>query len=136
MLSDQEVAYLKSQRLARLATVAPNGQPTVDAVGFEFDGARFLIGGHNLPASPKYRNIDAGNHQVALIVDDLATTDPWTPRGIKIHGLAEIESRNGRFGPGDYLVIAPTIAWSWGILAPAFGEQGPARHKTVWPAGA
>lgn len=133
MLSDEEVAYLRSQRLARLATVGPDGQPTVDAVGFEFDGAQFLIGGRNLPASRKYRNIDGGNRQVALIVDDLATTEPWTPRGIKIHGVAEIASRPGMFGPGDYFVITPTVAWSWGILAPTFGQQGPTWHKTVWP---
>ena len=134
MLSDDEVTYLQSQRLARLATVGPNGQPTVDAVGFEFDGEQFFIGGHNLPASRKYRNIISGSHQVALIVDDLVATDPWTPRGIKIHGVAEIESRTGMFGLGDYFVITRTVAWSWGVLAPTFGEQGPLWHKTVWPA--
>jgi pyridoxamine 5'-phosphate oxidase family protein len=133
MLSAEEVAYLDSQRLARLATVAADGQPTVDAVGFQFDSERFIIGGHTLPGSRKYRNIAAGNRQVALIVDDLAATDPWTPRGIKVHGGAEIVTRDGFFGPGDYFVITPTVAWSWGIVAPAFGGQGPVRHKTVWP---
>ncbi|MCA9876205.1 MAG: PPOX class F420-dependent oxidoreductase [Thermomicrobiales bacterium] len=133
MFSAEELAYLRSQPLARLATVTPDGQPTVDAVGFQFDGDRFIIGGHNLSGSRKYRNVAAGNHQVALIIDDLAATDPWTPRGIKVHGVAEIVTRNGYFGPGDYVAITPEVAWSWGVVAPAFGAQGAAWNKTVWP---
>ncbi len=129
MFSDAERAYLRTQHLARLATVAADGQPTVDAVGFQFDGARFYIGGRNLPASRKYRNIAAGNQQVALIVDDLETIDPWTPRGIKLHGRAEIITRDGAFGPGDYFAIAPSVSWSWGILAPTFKAKP---HKIVW----
>lgn len=132
MLTEEEQAYLASQRLARLATVAQDGQPTVDAVGFQFDGEHFIIGGHNLPASRKYRNITAGNHQVALIIDDVAGTDPWMPRGIKVHGTAEIVTQDGFFGPGDYFVITPTVSWSWGVVAPAFGQQGAAWKKTVW----
>ena len=33
------------QRLARLATVAPDGQPDVVPVGFEFDGTHLYVGG-------------------------------------------------------------------------------------------
>ncbi len=133
MFSDEERAYLSTQRLARLATVAADGQPTVDAVGFQFDGARFYIGGSNLPASRKYRNIVAGNQQVGLIVDDLEAIDPWTPRGIKLHGRAEIVKRDGIFGPGDYFAIMPSVSWSWGILAPTFEADRFAPHKIVWP---
>ena len=122
MFSDKELEYLTSQRLARFATVSSKGQPTVDAVGFVFDPQqqRFYIGGHNLPASRKYRNIAAGNRQVALIIDDLASVQPWAPRGIKVHGTAAIVQREGQFGPGDYFAITPTISWSWGIVAAAF----------------
>ncbi len=134
MFSEEELAYLRSQRLARLATVDTNGQPTVDTVGFQFDGNRFYIGGHNLPATRKYRNVAAGNQQVALIVDDLPSTDPWTPRGIKIHGTAELVERDGIFGPGAYFAITPHVSWSWGILAPAFHEGRPARHRIAWSA--
>lgn len=134
MFTDEELAYLRSQRLARLATVAPDGQPTVDAVGYQFEDGRFIIGGRNLPGTRKYRNVAAGDDKVALIVDDLASTDPWTPRGVKVHGVAEIVARDGSFGPGDDFAITPTVSWSWGILAPAFGERGPARHKIVWDA--
>jgi len=39
MFSEQELAYLQAQPLARIATVDNDGQPTVVVVGFQFDGA-------------------------------------------------------------------------------------------------
>jgi pyridoxamine 5'-phosphate oxidase family protein len=45
MFSEKELSYLKSQRLARIATVSNTQQPDVAAVGFEFDGEHFYIGG-------------------------------------------------------------------------------------------
>src|SRR5919201_1081716 len=114
MFTPQERAYLQTQRLARLATVAADGKPTVDAVGFTFDDGRFYIGGRNLQGTRKYRNVAAGNRRVALIIDDLASVQPWAPRGIKVHGNAEIVERDGVFGPGQYLAITPVVSWSWG----------------------
>jgi pyridoxamine 5'-phosphate oxidase family protein len=61
MFSQQEQAYLQTQMLARLATVAPDGQPDVDVVGFQFDGTHFYIGGYQLTTTRKYKNIVAGN---------------------------------------------------------------------------
>ena len=134
MFTPQERDYLQTQRLARLATVAADGQPTVDAVGFTFDDGRFYIGGRNLPGTRKYRNVHAGNRRVALIIDDLASVQPWTPRGIKIHGLAEIVERDGMFGPGQYLAITPVVSWSWGIVGTMFEEERFKPHKIVWTA--
>jgi len=132
MFTENELAFMRSQRLLRLATLEPNGQPDVDAVGFEFDGQRFIIGGRNLPASRKYKNVAAGHHLVSLILDDLVTVSPWQPRGVKIHGVAQTAQMTGRFGPGDYLVVTPQVSWSWGIEGDQFqsGRTGP--HKTVW----
>jgi pyridoxamine 5'-phosphate oxidase family protein len=115
MFSEAEIAYLKTQYLARLATVSGQGQPTVDAVGFEFDGARFYIGGLDLPSTRKYKNVASGNHKISLIIDDMASIQPWKPRQIKVHGLAEIVERAGRFGQKEYLAITPTVSWSFGI---------------------
>jgi pyridoxamine 5'-phosphate oxidase family protein len=129
MFSEQELAYLHTQRLARLATVDADGQPTVDAVGFSLDGGQVLIGTHSPVLTRKYRNVLDGNTQVALIVDDLASVQPWRPRGIKIHGTAVVVERGGHFGPGNYIVITPAISWSWGI-EPREGASGP--KKTVW----
>jgi pyridoxamine 5'-phosphate oxidase family protein len=132
MFTEEEMAYLGTQRLARLATVASDGQPTVDAVGFWFEGNRFVIGGYALPSSRKYRNIAAGNTKVALIIDDLESIDPWTPRGLKVHGTAEIVEREGFFGPGHYFVITPDVSWSWGVVNPTFEEERFAPHKIDW----
>jgi predicted pyridoxine 5'-phosphate oxidase superfamily flavin-nucleotide-binding protein len=41
VFSEEELEYLTSQPLLRLATVDANGQPTVDAVGYEFEEGRF-----------------------------------------------------------------------------------------------
>jgi pyridoxamine 5'-phosphate oxidase family protein len=86
--SDEELAYLRSQRLARLATVAPDGQPDVVPVGFEFDGTHIYVGGMDPVKTRKYRNVEAGNTKVALVIDDLVSVDPWSPRylaGVRHH---------------------------------------------------
>jgi hypothetical protein len=53
MFSEKEIAYLQSQRLARIATVSSNGEPDVAPVGFTFDRDRFLIGGIDLRRTPE-----------------------------------------------------------------------------------
>ena len=64
MFTEKERAYLGSQRLARLATVSPSGQPDADVVGFELDGDDILIGSYqNLAGSRKYKNVAAGGEQ-------------------------------------------------------------------------
>ena len=53
--NDEEAAYLRSQRLARIATVSPDGQPDVVPVGFEFDGTYVCVGGMNPDKTRKLR---------------------------------------------------------------------------------
>jgi len=55
ILSQKEIEYLKTQRLARIATAAARSsderasiQPDVVPVGFDFDGNYFYVGGMNL----------------------------------------------------------------------------------------
>jgi len=45
MFSESEISYIRSQYLARIATVNSDGQPDVVPVGYEFDGSVFYIGG-------------------------------------------------------------------------------------------
>jgi pyridoxamine 5'-phosphate oxidase family protein len=132
MFSEQELAFLQAQPLTRIATVDHDGQPTVDVVGFQFDGTRFYIGGHRLETTRKYKNIVAGNRKVSLIIDDLKSLHPWQPRGIRIHGVAEIVQRQGHLGSGSYLMITPKVSWSWGIeeSKPEQGLVGP--KKIIW----
>ena len=128
MFTKNELDYLKSQHLARLATVAADGQPTVDAVGFEFDGACFYVIGMDLPASRKYKNIAAGNPKVSLIIDDLKSIDPWTPRGVRVHGSATIADRGGR----PALVITPGVSWTWGVGGNDFAGGKFTPNRVVW----
>ncbi|QBD79064.1 PPOX class F420-dependent oxidoreductase [Ktedonosporobacter rubrisoli] len=128
MFSAQERAYLQSQALARLGTVASNDQTDVDSVAFAFDGERFYIGGYFLENTRKYKNIASGQGKVCLLIDDLKTLEPFEPRGIKLHGDAEIATlQEGFRGPGTYLVITPRVSWSWGIEEPLFQNGQPAQ---------
>jgi pyridoxamine 5'-phosphate oxidase family protein len=45
MFSEKDIAYLKSQHVARIATASKGLQPDVAPVGFDFDGADFYVGG-------------------------------------------------------------------------------------------
>ena len=118
MFSEAEVNYLKTQRLARVATASLKGVPEVSPVGFEFDGRCFWVGSHSkeiFPRTRRYRNITAGNDRVSLVVDDMASVDPWRPRGIKVSGRAEVLDHDGMFGKGTYIRITPVLTSSWGI---------------------
>jgi len=130
MFSQKEKDYLKSQRLARIATAAASiqqgpVQPDVVPVGFDFDGQFLYVGGMNLLKSTKYRNVLI-NDKVAFIVDDLKTVDPWDPRGIRIYGTADIVTRMGGYMEStdhpnpQYIRITPMKKWSWGIEEPVF----------------
>jgi pyridoxamine 5'-phosphate oxidase family protein len=130
MFSEQDRVFLQEQFLARIATVSTDGQPTVDAVGFDFDGKRFYIGGSG---SRKYKNVGAGNTKVSLIIDTVQWVAPWYRRGIKIHGIADFVEHNGYAGAGTYLAITPQVSWSWGIEdAAAFHEGKVGPRKIVW----
>ena len=116
--SEPEIQYLKSQRLARIATADRQGKPDVSPVAFEFDGMHFFIGSHSQDiflSTRKYKNVKEGNKEVALVIDDLESIQPWKPRGMKINGTAEVIEHNGMFGPGKYLKITPSVSRSWRI---------------------
>ena len=64
--TEEEAAYLRSQPLARIATVGPDGQPDVAPVGFEFDGTYLYVGGRAPERTRKFLNVKAGQAKVAL----------------------------------------------------------------------
>lgn len=124
--SDKELEYLKGQRLGRLATVGKDGAPHVVPVGFRVaqDADAIEVGGHGLGRSKKYRDLKA-NRNVAIVIDDLASVNPWTPRGIEVRGTAELHDSGGteKFGRGwdaVWIRIVPARVVSWGIEAPPF----------------
>ena len=121
MFSELEAKYLKTQRLARIATASSKGTPEVSPVSFEFDGRHFWVGSHSqdiFPNTRRYKNIVSGNKRVSIVVDDLVSVDPWKPRGVKVSGTAEIKEHKGIFGAGKYIRITPAVSVSWGIEQP------------------
>jgi pyridoxamine 5'-phosphate oxidase family protein len=95
-----EIAYLREGHLGRLATIQPNGTPQVSPVGFTYneDLQTIDIMGYRMSKSQKYRNI-ATNDKVALVVDDIASRDPWRVRCLEVRGVAEqATSVDGRTG--------------------------------------
>ena len=118
-LTDSEREYLSTQHLGRLATVGPKGDPQNNPVGFAYNAGTGTIDirGWNMAQSRKYRNL-RGNDQVAFVVDDLASVQPWRVRGIEIRGRAEtavVAAEEGSYLGGDVIRVHPRTVFSWGI---------------------
>jgi pyridoxamine 5'-phosphate oxidase family protein len=127
-LTQAERAYLKSQPLARLATVDAGGAPQNNPVGVFLDEETgdILIGGFAMGGTRKFRNVQA-NGQVALVVDDLVARDPWTVRGLEIRGTAvalEDVEPPVPFMSREVIRITPTWVTSWGV-----DPEAPGRHS-------
>lgn len=119
-LNDNELAYLQGQRLARLATVDAKGRPQANPVGFFLrpDGT-IDIGGRAMGTTKKWRNIAANRH-VSLVVDDIASLEPWRVRGVEIRGTAEQVVGPHDLGPymsPELIRITPYAVYSWGLEA-------------------
>ncbi|QKG24160.1 PPOX class F420-dependent oxidoreductase [Actinomadura verrucosospora] len=110
--SEEEIAYMRSQRLARIATVGPDGQPDVSPVGFEFDGTHLYVGGGDPAKTRKFRNVRAGHTKIAIVIDDVACTDPWSPRYLRVYGDAELVERPSGAGARPCMKITPLLSWS------------------------
>lgn len=132
--TDEEIAYLQSQPIARVASLGADDQPDVVPLAFEFDGTFFWVGGTGAAVAHtrKFRNVEAGNHKVALVVDDMVSFSPFIARSIRVYGVAEppIE-RFGMVGPGLYMRITPTISWSWNMAGEPAGETWYEARRTV-----
>jgi pyridoxamine 5'-phosphate oxidase family protein len=107
-----EVDYLRGQRMGRLATASASALPDVAAVTFGLDGETIVSGGFDITKTVRYGNLQA-NPRAVIVIDDLASVEPWRPRGVKVRGAAALEE-----GPGGLRIrITPEVVWSWGINA-------------------
>src|ERR1039458_2537360 len=95
--TEPEIDFLNEQRLARIATASASGQPDVSPVGFGLDHDEIVSGGLDITKTVRYKNL-LENPRATIVVDDLASVDPWTPRGVKVRGSAQIESHEGEIG--------------------------------------
>jgi pyridoxamine 5'-phosphate oxidase family protein len=110
--SEAERAYLAGGRqLARLATVGADGTPHVVPVAFMYNAVRDTIdvGGYELELSKKFRDI-ARSGRAAIVIDDLASTDPWRPRGIEVRGRGDAIAL-----PTPLIRVHPERVVSWGL---------------------
>jgi pyridoxamine 5'-phosphate oxidase family protein len=129
IFTDREIAYLRDQRLGRLATVGRDGTVQNNPVGFRLNERlqTIDIGGHNMAASRKFRNVVAGS-KVAFVVDDIASLNPWIVRCLEIRGDAEAisEPHDSAGNPtGPIIRIHPRRVISFGIDPdnPAAGKR-------------
>jgi pyridoxamine 5'-phosphate oxidase family protein len=85
-----EIEFMKSADLARLATIQPDGTLQNSPVGFSYndDLGTIDIHGYRMSRSRKFRNL-AANNTVALVVDDIASRNPWRVRCLEVRGTAE-----------------------------------------------
>ena len=132
--SVDEVDFLRSQALARVATVGAGGQPDVVPLAFEFDGDGFWVGGVGAAVlrTRKFRNVLAGQTRVALVVDELVSLQPFVARSVRVYGVAEAPvQRVGMVGPGVYMRIRPTVSWSWNMAGEPAGDTWYEPRKAV-----
>jgi len=108
--TEKELAYLEAQPLMRFASASPKGRPDVATVVFSVDGDDIVTTGFDIAKTIRYRNI-TNNPRATVVIDDLASVDPWAPRGIKVRGSARIEED----ASGQRFRITPEVIWSWGI---------------------
>jgi pyridoxamine 5'-phosphate oxidase family protein len=125
--TDVELAYLTGERrLARLATVDPDGTPHIAPVGWSYNAefGTLDIGGHDVARTKKFRDV-ARTGRAAIVIDDVLP--PWRPRGVEVRGIAEAID-----GPPALIRLHPRRVVSWGLEST---EPGARHARDVAAAG-
>jgi pyridoxamine 5'-phosphate oxidase family protein len=128
VFTPDEIEYLESRTLGRLATVGTNGQPHVIPLTYKFnrDEDTIDLGGIDFAAGKKWR--DAQRHpKVTFLVDD---ADAQGARAIEIRGRAELHRTGGsKINPRfpnfvePFMRLRPMRIVSWGLDAPGFSTD-------------
>jgi pyridoxamine 5'-phosphate oxidase family protein len=112
VFTEAELQYLAGGRqLGRVATVGADGTPHVVPVAWIYNAARDTIdiGGSELERTKKFRDVHRSG-RVAIVIDDIASEDPWRPRGIEVRGRGEAIAM-----PTPLIRIHPERIVTWGI---------------------
>jgi pyridoxamine 5'-phosphate oxidase family protein len=122
VFTQDEIEYLRSQTLGRLATVGPDGHPHIVPITFWFNDSEDAVdvGGVEFGGTKKWRDALA-NPKVTLLVDDVLS-NPRRARALEVRGEAERHETGGaeinpRFPnfASQFLRIRPRRIVSWGL---------------------
>ena len=118
VFTDAELDYLAGQRLGRIATVGPDGQPHVVPTSFRYNPEHdaIYVGGLRMSQTKKLRDVQRTG-RASIVIDDVLP--PWQPRMIEVRGTAAVIPAGGKaFGERfeDTIVrIQPTRIIAFGI---------------------
>jgi pyridoxamine 5'-phosphate oxidase family protein len=134
VFTQEEIAYLRENRLGRLATADADGQPHVIPLTYTFneDEDAIDVGGLDFGSGKKWRDLGE-NPQAAFLVDDVIGP-PRRARAIEVRGRAELHETGGdtinprfpNFSP-QFVRIRPTRIVSWGLEEDATADSATAR---------
>ncbi len=124
VFTNEEIEYMRSQTLARLATVGTGGQPHVIPVTFWFneDEDTIDIGGIAFGDGKKWRDA-MQNPKVTFLLDDtFGSGKDRQARALEVRGEAELHETGGNeinprfpnFAP-QFFRIRPKRIVSWGL---------------------
>jgi pyridoxamine 5'-phosphate oxidase family protein len=107
-----ELAYLhEGRRLGRVATVGRDGTPHVVPSGWTHNRELDTIDvtGRAVENTKKFRDV-VRSGRAAIVIDDIASVNPFRPRAIEVRGTAEAVRE-----PEALIRIHPRRIVSWGI---------------------
>jgi len=95
VFTGKELEYLAEQRLGRIATVGPDGQPHVVPTSFRYNAEHDAIdvGGMRMSRTKKLRDVQHTG-RASIVVDDVLP--PWQPRMIEVRGTAAVIPSGGK----------------------------------------
>jgi pyridoxamine 5'-phosphate oxidase family protein len=126
-----ELDFMAGADLGRLATAQPNGTLQVSPVGFTYNAelGTIDVAGYHMSKSQKFRNL-ATNPNVAFVVDDIVSRDPWRVRCLEIRGTAEQAQTSSAVGAaGDELDTAIIRITPRRIIAFGIDDQDTEPHQ-------
>ena len=123
-----ELDYLHGERrLARIATVGKDGTPHVVPVGWihNIEHDTIDVTGRDVDQTKKFRDVRR-NGRAAVVIDDIASVNPFRPRAIEVRGHAEAITE-----PQALIRIHPERIISWGIAPTRNARTVVGRHPST-----
>ena len=113
-----ELEYLQhGRKLGRIATVGKDGTPHVVPTGWRYNPEQHTLDvtGRDVASTRKFRDVQR-HPRASIVIDDIASLNPFTPRAVEVRGRAEAVAAEG------LIRIHPEHVVSWGLV-PAGASQ-------------